>query len=94
MSRHEILNQDKHRRLRIRTGCSAALGDAVMSVMTYPMEFRDIQGCYPILFTKDPNTGGFLAVADWAWKQTRTCSCRAIAGTRLTFPSWCNASRS
>jgi len=63
MSRHEILNQDKHRRLRIRTGCSAALGDAVMSVMTYPMEFRDIQGCYPILFTKDPNTGGFFAVA-------------------------------
>jgi hypothetical protein len=34
-----------------------------MSVMTYPMEFRDIQGCYPILFTKDPNTGGFFAVA-------------------------------
>ena len=34
-----------------------------MSVMTYPMEFRDIQGCYPILFTKDPNTGGFLAAA-------------------------------
>lgn len=63
MSRHEILNQDKHRRLRIRTGYSAALGDAVMSVMTYPMEFRDIQACYPILFTKDPNTGGFLAVA-------------------------------
>ena len=34
-----------------------------MSVMTYPMEFRDIQGCYPILFTKDPNTGGFFAAA-------------------------------
>jgi hypothetical protein len=27
------------------------------------MEFRDIQGCYPILFTKDPNTGGFFAAA-------------------------------
>ena len=34
-----------------------------MCVMTYPMEFRDIQSCYPILFAKDPNTGGFLAVA-------------------------------
>jgi SapC len=63
MSRHEILNKDKHRRLRIRTGCGAALGDAVMSVMTYPLEFRDVQGCYPILFSKDPHTGGFLAVA-------------------------------
>lgn len=63
MSQYEILNKEKHRRLRVRTGYGAALGDAVMSVMTYPMEFRDIQGCYPILFTKDPNTGGFFAAA-------------------------------
>jgi hypothetical protein len=63
MSQYEILDRTKHRQLRIRTGYGAALGDAVMSVMTYPMEFRDIQGCYPILFTKDPNTGGFVAAA-------------------------------
>jgi hypothetical protein len=63
MSQYQILNREKHRRLRIRTGYGAALGDAVMCVMTYPMEFRDIQGCYPILFTKDPNTGGFFAAA-------------------------------
>jgi len=63
MSQYEILDGTKHRQLRIRTGYGAALGDAVMSVMTYPMEFRDIQGCYPILFTKDPNTGGFVAAA-------------------------------
>ena len=63
MSQYEILNKEKHRQLRIRTGYGAALGDAVMYVMTYPMEFRDIQSCYPILFTKDPNTGGFFAAA-------------------------------
>jgi hypothetical protein len=63
MSQYQTLNRDKHRQLRIRTGHGAALGDSVMHVMTYPMEFRDIQSCYPILFTKDPNTGGFLAVA-------------------------------
>ncbi len=63
MSRYEILDREKHRQLRIRTGYGAALGDAVRYVMTYPMEFRDIQGCYPILFTKDPNTGGFFAAA-------------------------------
>jgi hypothetical protein len=63
MTQYQILNREKHRRLRIRTGYGAALGDAVMHVMTYPMEFRDIQACYPILFTKDPNTGGFFAVA-------------------------------
>ena len=63
MSQYEILNQEKHRHLRVKTGYGAALGDAVMYAMTYPMEFRDIQGCYPILFTKDPNTGGFFAAA-------------------------------
>ena len=63
MSQYEVLNKDKHRQLRIKTGYGAALGDAVMYVMTYPMEFRDIQSCYPILFTKDPNTGGFFAAA-------------------------------
>ncbi len=63
MSQYEVLNREKHRQLRIKTGHSAALGDAVMYVMTYPMEFRDIQSCYPILFTKDSNTGGFFAAA-------------------------------
>ena len=61
MSQYETLNTEKHRQLRIKTGYSAALGDAVTYVMTYPMEFRDIQSCYPILFTKDPNTGNPLA---------------------------------
>ena len=63
MSQYEVLYKDKHRQLRIKTGYGAALGDAVMYAMTYPMEFRDIQSCYPILFTKDPNTGGFFAAA-------------------------------
>ena len=63
MSQYEVLDREKHRQLRIKSGYSAALGDGVMYVMTYPMEFRDIQGCYPILFTKDPNTGGFFAAA-------------------------------
>ena len=61
MSNYEILNKQDHQQLRIKTGYSAALGDAAMYVMTYPMEFRDIQHCYPILFTKDTNTGGFFA---------------------------------
>jgi len=63
MSQYEVLDKEKHRQLRIKTGHGAAQGDAVKYVMTYPMEFRDIQSCYPILFTKDPNTGGFFAVA-------------------------------
>ena len=63
MSQYEVLNSEKHGQMRVQTGYGAALGDAVMYAMTYPMEFRDIQSCYPILFTKDPNTGGFFAAA-------------------------------
>ena len=63
MSRYEVLNKEKHKQLRIKTGYAAAMGDAVRYVMTYPREFRDIQSCYPILFTKDSNTGGFFAAA-------------------------------
>jgi len=63
MSQYEVLNSEKHSQTRIKTGYGSALGDAVMVAMTYPMEFRDIQSCYPILFTKDPNTGGFFAAA-------------------------------
>jgi len=61
MSQYEVLNSKKHRQMRVTTGYGVALGDAVMYAMTYPMEFRDIQSCYPILFTKDSNTGGFFA---------------------------------
>lgn len=63
MTQYEVLNKDKHRQLRIKTGYAAEFGDAVMYAVTYPIEFRDIQSCYPILFTKDPNTGGFFAAA-------------------------------
>lgn len=63
MSQYEILNKEEHRQLRIKPGYGSELGDAAMYVMTYPLEFRDIQGCYPILFAKDPNTGGFFAAA-------------------------------
>ena len=53
MSQYEILNKEEHRQLRIKPGYGSELGDAAMYVMTYPLEFRDIQGCYPILFAKD-----------------------------------------
>lgn len=63
MSQYEVLSSEKHRLIRVKSGYSAVMGDAVMYAMTYPMEFRDIQSFYPILFTKDPNTGGFFAAA-------------------------------
>lgn len=63
MSQYEILDKERHKGLRIKAGNGADLGDAIMYVPTFAFEFRDIQGSYPILFTKDPNTGSFLSAA-------------------------------
>ena len=69
MSQYEILDKEKHRQLRVRTGYGMALGDGVMYAATYPLEFRDVQGSYPILFTKDPNSGAFFAVAVFGFER-------------------------
>jgi hypothetical protein len=63
MAKFELLNNVDHRDLRVITERSAELGDSVWYVPTFPHEFRNIQRCYPIFFTKNPDTGKFQAVA-------------------------------
>ena len=63
MSNYTILRPDHHQNLCVDMSRSAALGDEVSQVLTYPLEFRDIQSCYPIFFTKDSETGAFMPVA-------------------------------
>lgn len=58
MSRHALLNNIDHRDLRIDTRRVPGLGDEVMSVPTFPGEFRDLQACYPIVFGE--GAGGVL----------------------------------
>jgi hypothetical protein len=62
MANHAPLNNVAHKNLRIVTTRGAAYGDAVMSALTFPAEFRDLQACYPIVFAQDGN-GGYDAVA-------------------------------
>jgi hypothetical protein len=52
VTRHALLNNTEHRDLRVTTTRSAALGDDVMAVLTFPAEFRNVQAHYPIVFTK------------------------------------------
>jgi len=52
MSRHAQLNNVEHRDLRVVAERGAAWGDAVMSALTFPAEFRDVQSRYPIVFQK------------------------------------------
>ena len=53
MSNYALLNNIEHQDLKVNTTRSKAFGDNVMSAVTFPGEFREVQGEYPILFTQD-----------------------------------------
>ena len=63
MSDHVILTAEDHRDLRIRTQRAPELGDAVMTCITVPSEFRRVQTHYPILFQLDATRDSFTALA-------------------------------
>lgn len=63
MPRTVLLNNVDHKDLRIVTRRSAELGDAVMSAVTFPAEFRSLQAHYPIVFRKLADGTGFEPVA-------------------------------
>lgn len=62
MPSYEMLNNVEHKDVRIVTQRSAATGDSVQFVMTFPLEFRRAQGHYPIFLQKDPKTGQFYPI--------------------------------
>ncbi len=68
MANHAPLNNLDHKNLRVVTTRGAAYGDAVMSALTFPAEFRDLQACYPIVFAQDGN-GGYDALALLGFEQ-------------------------
>lgn len=70
MTQHALLNNIEHRDLRIDTTRSAALGDAVMSALTFPAEFRNVQAHYPIVFQKT-STGSFQPLAVFGLQEGR-----------------------
>jgi SapC protein len=63
MARHVVLNNIEHKDLRVITRQSAAFGDNLASVMTFPTEYGDVQREYPIFFRKDNTTGEFFSIA-------------------------------
>ena len=63
MTAHAILTTEAHRELRVRTDRNAALGDAVMTALVMPDEFRRAQNEYPILFRRTPGSDEFAALA-------------------------------
>ncbi len=58
-----LLNNVEHQNLKVITERSARYGDDVQFALTFPLEFRQIQSCYPIFFRKDTNTGQLSPIA-------------------------------
>lgn len=63
MSNHQILNSTDHADLRVHVEAGAEFGDSVMACMTVPLEFRQVQGHFPIVFRRDIESGKVSAMA-------------------------------
>jgi hypothetical protein len=63
MANYQLLNNIDHADLRVVIERSPEYGDNVWYAATFPAEFRNVQRHYPIVFTKDPDSGAFDAVA-------------------------------
>lgn len=69
MPNHALLNNKDHQHLRVITRRGAAYGDAVMSALTFPAEFRELQPHYPIVFAKNHDGTSFDALALFGFQQ-------------------------
>ena len=69
MTNHVSLNSTDHQNLKVITERSEAFGDNVWFAPTFPTEFRSVQAYYPIFFNKDTNTGQFIPVALFGFKE-------------------------
>ena len=63
MSKHQVLNSKDHLDLRVHTEPGGKFGDAVMACLTMPIEFRQVQAHFPIVFRRDVESGRFDVLA-------------------------------
>jgi hypothetical protein len=63
MSQPVLLDSLKHKDLRVIPDRGAAYGDDVMLSLTFPLEFRDVQAHYPIVFRATLDATGYEALA-------------------------------
>lgn len=89
-----LLNNVDHHALRVITQRGAEYGDAVMTAVTFPAEFRSLQAHYPIVFRKSPDGTSFEPVALLGFEEGRNlflgpqgwdAPCVPLAIERLPF---------
>ena len=69
MANFVMLNQEQHADIKVIDERSQVYGDNVMYAMTFPFEFRNVQGSYPIFFQKNAETGAFFPVALFGFQE-------------------------
>jgi len=69
MSNYVLLNNIAHKNLKVILDHSAEYGDDLTSAITFPEEFRAIQGVYPIFFHKDADTGKFFPAVIFGFRE-------------------------
>lgn len=69
MANPALLNNVDHKDLRIITSRARQYGDAVMSTLTFPAEFRDLQAHYPIVFRKTADGTSFEPLALFGFQE-------------------------
>jgi hypothetical protein len=63
MTQPVMLHPQEHKDLRILTQRGAKFGDDVQFCLTFPLEFREVQAHYPIVFRKTIDEAGWEALA-------------------------------
>ena len=69
MTNHVILNNVAHRDLKVRQVFGPEHGDDEMCTLAIPSEFRNLQGDFPIVFHRDPDSGKYLPMAMFGFQQ-------------------------
>jgi hypothetical protein len=77
MSTTVLLNNVDHKDLKVITKHGSQFGDAVMSTITFPAEFRDLQAHYPIVFRKTNDGLSFEPIALFGFKEGENLFLRA-----------------
>ena len=69
MTNHVLLNNKTLAHLKVITKSGAKFGDNISNTLTFPTEFTQVQREYPILFSKNPETGEFQSVVLFGLKK-------------------------
>lgn len=69
MTDHQLLTPEAHADLRVHRERGADYGDAVMSCVTVPDEFRQVQAQYPILFRRNIERDEVVAIALFGFEE-------------------------